>query len=195
MDQQNNSQPTLNSSKSWSISYNAPFTLSFCILSAIVLGINSLMGNQLNQVLALLPDLRFANLYRLLTYVLCHVDFQHYIGNTLFLLMLGPILEEKYGGKQLLVMTVITAIVTGLINALFFSDSIIGASGIVFMFIVLASVVNIKEKEIPLTFLFIVIIYIGGELVKSFDQDNISQFGHILGGVCGGVFGFLLRKK
>ena len=80
-------------------------------------------------------------------------------------------------------------------NAAFFNDSIIGASGIVFMFIVLSSIVNVKQKEIPLTFIFIVLIYIGGELFNGLGNDNISQFGHIFGGLCGGGLGFLFNKK
>lgn len=31
--------------------------------------------------------------------------------------------------------------------------------------------------------------------MHSFDADNISQFGHIMGGICGGFFGFFLNKS
>ena len=92
-------------------------------------------------------------------------------------------------------MTLITAVATGLLNALLFNDAIIGASGIVFMFIVLSSIVNMKRREVPLTFIFVVLIYIGGEVVNSFSSDNVSQFGHILGGLCGAAMGFLFNKN
>ena len=109
--------------------------------------------------------------------------------------MLGPILEEKYGTKLLTLMTLFTAFVTGLLNVLLFDSGIIGASGIVFMFIVLSSVVNMKQKEIPLTFIFIVLIYVGGEVINSFNADNICQFAHIIGGIIGGGLGFLFSRK
>ena len=179
---------------SWSVSYNAKFTLTFCLICLFVLGIQLFFGEGIIQLLSLKPTLTIRSVYELFTYVVCHANFQHFIGNVLFLLMLGPILEEKYGSKNLMIMTLATALITGLVNSFLIKDSIIGASGIVFMFIVLASVVNIKEKEIPLTFIFIVIIYIGGELIEGFNDDNISQFGHVFGGICGGVFGFLFRK-
>ena len=179
----------------WRVTYNAKFTLSFCLLALIMLFVNMITGGVANNVFSLSPNLSMWGAYRLVSYIFCHANVQHLIGNFLFLLLLGPILEEKYGAKLLTIMTLITAVTTGLVNAAFFNDSIVGASGIVFMFIVLSSIVNVKQKEIPLTFIFIVIIYIGGELFNGFNNDNISQFGHILGGICGGGLGFMFNKK
>ena len=181
--------------RAWKVTYNAKFTLSFCLLSLLMLLANMITGGIMNNVFSLSPSISFTGAYRLISYIFCHADVQHLMGNFLFLLLLGPILEEKYGTKLLALMTATTAIATGVVNAIFFNDSIIGASGIVFMFIVLSSIVNVKQKEIPLTFIFIVIIYIGGELFNGLANDNISQFGHILGGVCGGALGFLFNKK
>jgi membrane associated rhomboid family serine protease len=109
---------------------------------------------------------------------------------TLFLL-LGPILEEKYGSKKLLVMMLITAVVSGLANILLFSNvALLGASGIVFMMIILTSASCIKDDRIPLTMILIIVIYLGAEVINGiFTSDNISQLTHIIGGVCGGVFG------
>jgi membrane associated rhomboid family serine protease len=179
----------------WSISFNAKFTLSFCLICLFMLLFNWVTGGSSNRVFSLSPYLSITGSYRLVSYIFCHGNLQHLTSNFLFLLLLGPILEEKYGTKLLAFMTLVTALVTGLINALIFKDYIIGASGIVFMFIVLVSIVNVKQKEIPITFIFIVLIYIGGELFNAFNEDNISQFGHILGGICGGALGFLFNRK
>jgi len=84
----------------------------------------------------------------------------------------------------------ITAFVTGLLNTIFFSTGLLGASGIVFMLILLASFANIRDGEIPLTFVIVAALYLGQELVNSFKPDNVSQFAHILGGLAGAVFGF-----
>ena len=184
----------MNNTIGWKISYNAKFTLTFCFISTFFLIADRLTGGGWNNALALLPELGWSSFYRMLSYISCHANFQHFTGNMLYLLLLGPILEEKYGTKVLALMTLITAILTGLINALFFNEAIIGASGIVFMFIVLSSIVNVKEREIPITFLLVVIIYIGGEVINGFKEDNISQFGHIIGGFCGGFLGYLFNK-
>ena len=58
------------------------------------------------------------------------------------------------------------------------------------MMILLGSFVNARAGEIPLTFLIIAILFIGKEVVSAFGQDSISQMAHIIGGLCGAVFGW-----
>ena len=91
-------------------------------------------------------------------------------------------------------MIVITAAITGLANITLFSSGLLGASGIVFMLILLASITDIRQGEIPLTFILIALIFIGKELTAIFQDDNISQMAHIIGGLTGGFFGFLVAK-
>jgi uncharacterized membrane protein YdcZ (DUF606 family) len=87
-------------------------------------------------------------------------------------------------------MSAITALVTGLFNVFFFSTGLLGASGIVFMMILLASFTNFKRGEIPLTFILVLALYLGRELANSFTRNNISEFAHMVGGFCGSLFGF-----
>ena len=68
-----------------------------------------------------------------------------------------------------------------------------GASGIVFMFILLVSFTNSKSGEVPITFILIAILFIGKEVMQSLQNDQISQFAHIIGGVLGSFFGFASR--
>ena len=63
------------------------------------------------------------------------------------------------------------------------------------MFIILASITNLEKGTIPLTFILVVVLYLGGEIVHSFSNDDISQLTHILGGIIGSFFGFYLNKK
>ncbi len=87
-------------------------------------------------------------------------------------------------------MIAITSLATGLLHVLFFSYGLLGASGIAFMLILLSSFANAKAGTIPLTFLLILILYIGNEFSRTGSEDNISHFAHILGGICGSLFGF-----
>jgi len=48
----------------------------------------------------------------------------------------------------------------------FSQNSPFGASGVVFMFILLSSFVNFKKGRIPITFILVVIIYLGGEVMN-----------------------------
>jgi membrane associated rhomboid family serine protease len=125
------------------------------------------------------------------THILAHKNWEHLIGNFMLILLIGPILEERHGSRALLVMILLTALMTALANLVFSTGVILGASGVVFMMILLASMANVRAREIPLTFIAIAIIYLGGEIIRSFREDNISQLAHLVGGVAGAAFGFL----
>ena len=93
-------------------------------------------------------------------------------------------------------MLLVTALVTGLLNGLFSDKALLGASGVVFMMILLVSITNIRGGDIPLTFILVVALYLAKEIVGAFNTgDQIAQFAHIAGGVCGSLFGFLRPRK
>jgi membrane associated rhomboid family serine protease len=128
---------------------------------------------------------------RLFTHILGHADINHFLSNFSFILLLGPILETTYGSVGLLIMTIITAVVTGILNILLFQTGLMGASGIVFMMILLSSFTNFNKGEIPLTFILILLLYLGREIFNAFQANSISEFAHIIGGLCGSIFGYL----
>lgn len=102
-------------------------------------------------------------------------------------------LEEKYGSKELIEVIGITAVVTGLVNYIFFWNvGLCGASGVVFAFIILASFTGFKEGEIPLNIYFSCgYIYRAAVYEGIAVQDNISNMAHIVGGIVGAVIGIL----
>ena len=181
------------------IRFNAPVILTFALLSLLAL----LLGNWTNGA----ATHQYFSVYRSslsdpLTYVrfighvLGHADYEHYMGNMLLLLLVGPGLEEKYGSGTMVWMILVTALVTGLVHFLFFPGSaLLGASGVVFMMIVLSSFTAMRRGEIPVTLILVVIFYLGGEIMDGlFKKDNISQITHIVGGLCGLIFGFTVRR-
>lgn len=179
--------------------YNAPVILSFTIISFLVLVLGQITDFGSTRLLfsvyrGSLKDVFFY--FRLFGHVLGHADWEHYVNNFLIILIIGPMLEEKYGSKNLLLMIVTTAFVTGLINIIFFNTVLLGASGIVFMFILLGSFANIQKGRIPLTLVLVVIVYLGMEFANAlFKKDNISQLTHIAGGIFGCIFGFVIQSR
>lgn len=125
------------------------------------------------------------------TYVLGHMNWDHFIHNFLYILLVGPMVEEKYSSMNLIYMFLITAGVGGIFNKLFAKNTrALGASGLTFMLIVLSSFVNIQTGKIPLTVVLIILFYIVKEVIHGLTKkDNISHSGHILGGFCGFLFG------
>ena len=178
------------------IKYNSPVILTYTMISISVLAFCS--HTVLSKYFSSPSNLSFFEPYfyiRLVSYIAGHGDWTHLIGNLMIILLVGPLLEEKYGSGKLLEMVFITAIVTGLLNAFLFSNSLIGGSGIAFMLILLGSFSNIRSKEIPLTFIIIAVLFIGSEVISILKIDQISQFSHLAGGFIGAGYGFIRNKK
>ena len=184
--------------------FNAPVVLTFAILSLGAFLLDTMMtGTTFHPNEWFFSTCRSSMLdpltyVRAFGHVLGHDDWEHYISNMMLFLLLGPILEEKYGSKKILYMILITAVITAIVNALFFPGvRIAGSSGIVFMFIVLSSVVAVEKGEIPISFIVIVFLYLGSEIYKLPAHDRISHVSHLVGGIAGSFFGFsnLASKK
>ena len=107
------------------------------------------------------------------------------------LLVVGPPMEEKYGSKPLLCGMVFTALVTGVLQCVLFPRSgLLGASGIVFMLIMLSSLAGFSGG-IPVTMLLVAALYFGQQVYDIiFVHDNVANFMHIVGGLCGTAFGY-----
>ncbi len=177
--------------------FNSPVILGFSLICVAVFVLDKIMLGQLIPYFALghVSLTNPVSLITLFTHVMGHASLEHLIGNLTFILLLGPIIEEKYGQRRTIFMMVMTALVTGFLNILFFHTGLMGASGIVFMLILLVSFTNSKSGEIPLTFILIAILFVGKEIIQSLQTDQISQFAHVIGGVVGSVFGFASRSR
>ena len=91
-----------------------------------------------------------------------------FLGNMLLLLVVGPPLEEKYSSLTLLWGILLTALVSGVLQCVFFPGSaLLGASGIVFMLIMLSSLAGMKSGRIPVTLLLVAVLYLGQEVLFS----------------------------
>lgn len=182
------------------ITLNSPLILCFAATCLITVVINIVTLGASNKLLfmtyhsALSDPLTYV---RFFTHVLGHSGWEHYIGNMAYILLLGPALEEKYGQKKILLVICITALVTGLINYLFFWNvALCGASGVVFAFILLTSFTSFRRGEIPITVILVAVIFIGQQVYEGlFRDDNISNLSHIIGGIVGAVMGYIMNER
>lgn len=178
--------------------YNSPVILTYAILCASVMIGSTIFGRGFQGLFVLNGNFQAGNpldYFRLVSYVIGHANWTHLIGNFSLILIVGPILEEKYTSSSLMLMIGVTAFATAIINLILFQDNVLGASGVAFMLILLSSFSSFKKGFVPLTFVLVFCLYIGREIVNSFESDHVSQFGHIMGGICGAVFGFRGNKK
>lgn len=179
------------------ITFNAPLVLSFALVCTAITILRLTVGNGMDRVFATYGA-SWADpmtYVRLFTHVLGHADFAHLLGNMAYILLLGPMLEEKYGWKKLLAVILVTAFVTGLIHNLMFPRIVLlGASGVVFAFILLTAFAEVREGEIPLTFILVAVIYLGQQIWEGITvKDNVSNLSHIIGGLVGGGAGYVLN--
>lgn len=178
------------------IKYNSPVVLTFALLCTAIYYFSS--DSMMTTFFAVGTSVDWSNpvsIFNLISHILGHSSMEHLLGNMTFILLLGPIVEEKYGSKLTLFMILVTGLITGLLNVSFFQTGLLGASGIVFMLILLVSFTNVKGGQIPLTFILVAILFIGKEVMQSLQSDQVSQFAHIIGGLCGSIFGFIARPK
>ena len=174
--------------------YNAKVTLTMFFISLFVLLIDKLTKGKSTRLFfsteraSLLNPLTYI---RFFTHILGHADFNHLSNNYLKILILGPLIEEKYGSLNYLIMILITALVVGIFNFIKGNAWLKGASSISFMLTVLSAFVNINGGKIPITFVLIILFYLVDEVKSLRKKDHIAHDSHLIGGLCGAVFGFI----
>ncbi len=189
-----------NRSTKFKISFNSPVILSFTILCFLAMLLNYATDGRSNAMLFSVYRsslLEMTTYVRFLGHVIGHAGWEHLFGNITLILVVGPLLEEKYGSANLLFVILTTAFATGIVHFLLFPRvMLLGASGVVFALILLSSFTCVREGEIPLTFILVAIIYIGQQIYEGlFIQDNISNLTHILGGLVGAGLGFVMNRN
>ncbi len=185
-------------SKPLKITFNAPVVLGFTFICVAVQVLSTLTFGASTQALftfhvsSLSHPLEY---FKLVSFAFGHVSWDHLIGNMTYILLLGPLLEEKYGSSRLAAIILASALACSLTSILIFRTGGVGASGVVFTFILLSSVTNIREGEIPLTFVLVAVLYFGQQIYGAiFVRDFVSYHGHIVGGLVGAAVGFLLPE-
>ena len=178
--------------------YNSVLILSYFFISLFALILNNITHGKSNKVF--FSSYRSSGFnpltyLRLFTHSIGHENWQHLSNNFLYILLIGPMLEEKYGTMNLLIMFVLTSGVTGILNSLMSENTIMGASGNVYMLIILSSFVNIQAGKIPVTLVLIFLFYILNEIFAGMfktKRDRVSHLGHLIGAACGCIYGFYL---
>lgn len=179
------------------IKYNSPVTDTFLFICVGVLLLNIPYPNFVYNLFCTHGYIDYSPLgiWCSFSHVAGHASWQHLYNNSIFILLLGHLVEEKYGSSKLLFMIIITAFITALFNNFFFNTGLLGSSGIVFMLIVLSSFTNIKNDEIAFGTILIVLVFLSKELVNMFSHNSVSEFAHLIGAACGLFFGMIYKNS
>lgn len=185
--------------KGFRVSFNAPAVLGFAGLCVLAQVLSALTGGASSRALFSVYRSSFSDplaYLRCMLHVLGHADWSHLMSNMMYILILGPMLEEKYGTANMIFVMLATALVTGVLHLIFFPGArLLGASGIVFAMILLSSITTRQDHTIPLSFILVAVLYIGQQVYEGiFVKDSVSQLTHIAGGVVGSVLGFMMNR-
>ena len=177
--------------------YNAPVILTYFFICFIILMIDKLCRGKFSKTFfttykndSLLNPLTY---FKLISHSLGHADWDHLYSNFIKILLIGPLIEEKYGSINLLIALVLTSLIIGIVNKFLGKVGILGASGVAYMLILLSSFVNMENGKIPITLTLIILFFVVDEVIKLFrrKKDGVSHLGHITGSLCGIVLGVL----
>lgn len=174
--------------------YNSKVIITYLLICIIAWILNTLTRGKSNKLL--FESYRSSpfnpmTYIRMFTHSIGHRDWDHMVSNFLIILLIGPMIEEKYGSINLIIMFLITSFIIALFNIIFSNYSILGASGNVYMLIVLSAFSNVQEGTIPLTVVLICIFYVIGEIKRTITERKTKVYhdGHLIGALCGLAFG------
>jgi len=179
------------------LEYNSPVVLTFAIISTLVFFVDQIIPYDLIKNLFIYyGNYGALDILRMFLCSMGHGSVEHLLGNMTLILLIGPMLEEKYSSKVILLLMLLTSLTIGLAHLLFFNNGILGASGIVFMMIILSSFTNMKKDSVPITFIMVCILFLGKEVYNGiFVNNNVSEISHILGAVVGMAYMLIENKR
>ncbi len=186
------------------VSYDAPVTLTFVIICAILflLSTFAIKNGALNKILAsptstagALPFIvsQPISYLRLLLYIFGAGEGAVLITNLILIMLLGPAMEERYGSVIIGIMIFVSALFSGVLNACFCSESLVGAVPVVSMMIFLNAFMSFSKKKFPLSFAAVMILFVMLEVFSGAGAIRIIIC--IAGGLCGSLFAFLTSPK
>ena len=186
--------------------FDSPVTISFSLLSVLLFVLNCLAIKGTLDVKILsspttsagpIPFMatQISSYLRLFLYAFGSQNFVGLLSNLLFLLMLGPVMEERYGSLVIGIMMAVSVLFSGVLNTCFCETSLQGCMPIIFMMIFLNSFMSFSKKKIPVSFLVIFVFYIAREVSGKTFSEIVGLIICITGGLCGSLFAFLTSPK
>ena len=203
------------------ISYDAPVTLSFVIICAILFILNNfVIKNGLLENFLASPTTQGGALPFMVKEPLSYLRLLLYIfgagnggagvlnagagiagvatgavllTNLILIMLLGPAMEERYGSVIIGIMIFVSGLFAGVLNACFCVTSLVGAVPVVCMMIFLNAFMSFSKKTFPLSFAAVIVLFVFLEIFNGAGAVKIVIC--IAGGLCGSLFAFLTSPK
>ena len=186
------------------IDIDAPLTLGFAAACALVHILGAAFGFRFTvqyfSVSSMVRDFRPMyplSYWRLVSHIFGHSSWEHLNSNMINLLLVGPACEREFTTLGLTKIYLWTAVCSALAHMLLGAPDAaqLGASGLVFMLILLNSLLSARTGRYPLTFIVQVGLWVNKEVVAQMLQhDKVSHIAHLSGALVGTVAGYQLHS-
>jgi membrane associated rhomboid family serine protease len=182
------------------LTVEAPVVILYCLLCVLVFALQQVVPG-LTTALAVEDRFnwyQFKQIPSLVTHIFAHSSIPHLKGNLVHILLVGPSAEHVYGSGAMLLVLLLVAVSSAAAHILIGSSYThqLGASGVVFAFILLNSLVAAAVGEIPLSFVLTATLWGVDELYKLFFvHDGVSHHAHLTGAIVGSAFAFYWRRS
>lgn len=196
------------------LTFNFPVTVTFVIVATVLFLFDifvfkgkiysSILTCQGSKQAAIAFDFKSATDWTsLLLFVFGNSKWELFFTNQIIILLLGQILEERYGSVMLALMMFISILVSGVLTACISTVPLSGAGCVIFMMAVLVSLTELTKKRIPLSCVLVFVLFLSFEIYKNINgvsgsnilQKTCGVIIEMIGGICGSIFGFLVLPK
>ena len=194
------------SKSKYKFSYDAPVSLTFVLVAVVLFLLDLLlMKGKLNAEYLLSPTAGGGNLpfdfknilsyLRLLLYVFGGTEPFVLLSNLIFIILLGPEMETRYGSVVIGIMIFVTVAVSGVLNACFCNFSNSGASPVVFMLIILDILMHLTKKTISASAVIVICLFTASQFFTGNKNGLVGVLITLAGGLCGSLFAFMASPK
>ena len=185
-------------------SYDSPVALSFAIITVLVYLLNTLVLKGKIDSFFYAPtaasgEFAFnfkeaASYLRLVLYQFGYFDLYFLFRDLIIILLLGQILEERYGSVIMGLMMFFSSLFSGVLNACFCTGKIYGAASIVIMMVFLNTLTSISKKNVSILSVATIALVVCSEFFTK-SHGFLGVIVSVAGGLCGSLFAFLASPK
>jgi membrane associated rhomboid family serine protease len=137
--------------------------------------------------------------WTLVTYMFLHANILHIFFNMLMLFFFGPKLERQIGSPRFLGLYLVSGVLAGLAQALFFGGNVLGASAAIFgvmgALAMLMPDLRIYLYFVPMKIIYAVLLFAFLDIILIQSGDQVAHLAHLIGLAAGLLYGYLLRKS
>ena len=186
--------------------YDSPVMLSFALITLIIFVLDACaLKGKLKDMWLLAPTAAggqfpfsfsdFPSILRLFIHVFGYSQSEVLICNLIFILLLGPQMEERYGSVIIGIMIFVSSLFSGVLNACFCKNAVCGAEPVVFMLILLWTMMQLSRSKISASAIAVIALFIAMLVSRKNPNGLVGVSVIVAGGLCGSLFAFLTSPK